>query len=146
MEREPIKELVNRLEQELIRMGYAEGTLNYYRVNWKRILAHFDNIGETCFSEALAMEYVDNKCGFFEKERCGTLTQSNIYLFRIVRMMGDFAQHGTVLRRYMRSLSRVNDALNKEMLDKYSFIYTKTASHRLTTLFIPIEFNYYDKL
>jgi len=119
MERLPIKKLINHLEQELIRMGYAESTLNYYRTNWKKIVAHFDALDETYFSEAIAMEYVDNKCGFFEKEQAGTLTQSNIYLFRIVRMIGDFAQHGTVLRRYMRSLSRVNDPLNQELLDKF---------------------------
>ena len=120
MERLPIKELLNKLEKELQRMSYAEATLDYYRVNWKRIIAHFDDIGETYFSETIAMQYVDSKCGFFEKEQAGTLTQSNIYLFRIVRMMGDFAQHGTVLRRYMRSLSRVNDPRNQELLAKFS--------------------------
>jgi site-specific recombinase XerD len=119
MKQLPIKELVNQLEQELKRMGYAESTLNYYRINWKRIVAHFEEIGESHFSEAVAMQYVDNKCGFFEKERNGTLTQSNIYLFRIVRMMGDFVQHGTVLRRYSRSLSRINDPQNQQVLDKF---------------------------
>ena len=33
MEQLPIKELIQQLEQELQRMGYAEATLNYYRVN-----------------------------------------------------------------------------------------------------------------
>jgi len=119
MERQTIRELINNLERELTRMGYAEATLNYYRVNWKMIITHFEEIGEAYFSEATAMEYVDKKCDFFKKEQAGTLTQSNIYLFRIVRMMGDFQQHGTVLRRYKRSLSRVNDTLNQEMLDKF---------------------------
>ena len=67
MERLTIKELVNKLEQELVRMGYAEATLNYYRTNWKMIIAHFDKIGEDCFSETTAMEYVDKKCDFFKK-------------------------------------------------------------------------------
>jgi len=119
MERLSMKELVPRLEQELIRMGYAEGTLKYYRANWKMITAHFDELGEAYFSEALAMEYADKKCNFFEKERSGTLTQSNAYMFHIVRMMGDFAQHGTVLRRYARSLSRVNEQMNREMLGTF---------------------------
>jgi site-specific recombinase XerD len=101
-------------------MGYAEATLNYYRINWKRITAHFEEIGEPYFSEATAMRSVDSKCGFFEKEQNGALTQSNIYLFRIVRMMGDFAQHGTVLRRYKRSLSRVNAPFNQKMRDKFA--------------------------
>jgi len=110
---------VPRLEQELIRMGYAEVTLKFYRNNWKKITAHFDEIGEIYFSEEIAMKYVDNKSDLFEKERTGKLTQSNAYLFRIVRMLGDFAQHGTVLRRYIRSLSRVNNSQNREILDKF---------------------------
>ena len=106
MERQTIRKLVNNLEQELIRMGYAEATLNYYRTNWKMIVDHFERIGEDYFSETTAMEYIDKKCDFFKKEQAGELTQSNIYLFRIIRMMGDYQQHGTVLRRYERSLSR----------------------------------------
>ena len=132
MKKTTIRDLVNRLEQELIRMGYAEGTLNYYRVNWKRIINHFDEMGETYFTEATAMQYVDNKCDFFKKEEAGTLTQSNIYLFRIVRMMGDFQQHGTVLRRYSRGLSRVNEPLNLEMLDKFK-IHCKANDYAVST-------------
>jgi len=120
MEKTTVKELVSRLEQELIRQGYKEATLNYYRTNWKRIAAYFDERGEEFFSEAVAMEYVYKKCDFFAKEKNGKLTQSNIYLFRIVRMMGDFAQHGVVLRRYMRSLSRVNNEFHKQCLDGFA--------------------------
>jgi site-specific recombinase XerD len=133
MEQLPMKELIKRLEQELIRMGYAEATLNYYRVNWKRIEAHFEALGETYFSEAIAMKYVDDKCGFFEKEQSGKLTQSNIYLFRIVRMIGDFQQYGTVLRRYMRSLSRVNNTQNLKLLDEFG-IYCKANEYAVSTL------------
>jgi len=132
MERLPIKDLVVRLEKELQRMGYAESTLDYYRTNWKKIISHFDELGETFFSETVAMHYVDNKCNFFEKERTGTLTQSNIYLFRIIRMMGDFAQHGTVLRRYTRSLSRINNSLNQEILEKFKN-HCKASDYALST-------------
>jgi integrase len=132
MEQLPIKELVRHLEQELIRMGYAEATLNYYRVNWKRIEAYFDELGETHFSEAVAMKYVDNKCSFFEKEQAGELTQSNVYLFRIVRMMGDFQQHGTVLRRYHRSLSRVNNLSNQDLLNKFK-AHCQTSGYAIST-------------
>ena len=132
MERPTIKELVKNLENELVRMGYAEGTLKYYRANWKMIIDHFEKIGEDYFSEAKAMEYVDNKCDFFRKEQAGELTQSNIYLFRIIRMMGDYQQHGTVLRRYERSLSRVNVPLNREMLDKFK-TYCKNSEYAVST-------------
>ena len=132
MEQMKIRELINNLEHELIRMGYAEGTLKYYRTNWKMIISHFERIGEEYFSEPIAMEYVDKKCDFFRKEQAGELTQSNIYLFRIIRMMGDFQQHGTVLRRYMRSLSKVNDPLNLEMLDKFG-IHCKNSENAIST-------------
>ena len=85
MEKRPIRELIAHLEQELIRVGYKEGTLGFYRDNWKRIIAYFDEIGEQYYSESVAMEYVDRKCDFFAKEKAGLLTQSNIYLFRIIR-------------------------------------------------------------
>jgi len=132
MEKMTVKELIERLEKELIRMGYAEATLNYYRVNWKRIVAHFEKIGEDYFTESTAMDYVDSKCDFFKKEQADELTQSNIYLFRIVRMMGDFQQHGTVLRRYSRSLSRVNDPLNREMIEKFG-VYCKNSEYSVST-------------
>ena len=120
MKKLPIKELITLLEQELIRQGYKEATMNYYRNNWKRIIEYFDDCGEQFFSENVAMEYVDRKCDFFAKEKAGLLTQSNIYLFRIVRMMGDYQQHGVVLRRYTRSLSRVNDTFNNSCLDAFT--------------------------
>jgi site-specific recombinase XerD len=47
-------------------------------------------------------------------------------------MMGDFQQHGTVLRRYMRSLSRVNIPLNLEMLDKFTD-YCKNSEYAVST-------------
>jgi site-specific recombinase XerD len=119
MENRPIRELINSLEQEMLRMGCKDATLTYYRDNWKRIITHFDEHGEQFFSEAMAMRYVDEKCGFFAKEKAGLLTQSNIYLFRIVRMIGDFQQHGFVMRRYHRSLSRVNDPKNLMLLERF---------------------------
>jgi len=115
----PIRELITLLEQELSRVGYKDATLKYYRDNWKRIIAYFDKHNEQIFSESVAMQYVDSKCDFFAKEKAGLLTQSNIYLFRIIRMMGDFQQHGTVLRRYQRSLSRVSKSEHLSLLVRF---------------------------
>jgi site-specific recombinase XerD len=132
MEKETLKELINRLEKELIRVDYKESTLMYYRVNWARLINYFESQGETFFSEALAMEYVDRKCGFFAKEQAGLLTQSNIYLLRIVRMIGDFQQHGVVSRRYMRSLSRVNEQEHLDLLEAFGS-YCKTCDYSNST-------------
>ena len=120
MQKVSVTELTRLLAQELIRQGYKDTTLKYYRDIWKRIAAYFEEHCEVYFSETVAMEYVDSKCDYFAKEKAGLLTQSNSYLFRVVRMLGDFQQHGVVQRRYMRSLSRVNDAFNKQCLETFS--------------------------
>jgi site-specific recombinase XerD len=114
-----LKELIASLEKEMIRVGYKEPTLCYYRGIWKRLISYFDSHGEVYFTEALAMQYVDEKCNFFMKEKEGLLTQSNIYLFRIVRMLGDFKHHGSILRRSQRSLSKINNTANLDILSKY---------------------------
>lgn len=132
MEKLAVPQLIILLEQELIRQGYKDATLNYYRDIWKRIAAYFEERGEVYFSEAVAMEYVDGKCDFFAKEKAGLLTQSNIYLFRVVRMMGDFQQHGVVLRRYMRSLSRINGEFNRRCLESFA-VYCKTNEYAAST-------------
>jgi integrase len=60
------------------------------------------------FSLDVAMAWVDAACGFFDKERAGTLKPNDIYLFRVAQMLGDYAAHGAVLRRYSRSVSKLD--------------------------------------
>jgi len=119
MEKVSLQELVKLLEQELIRVGYKDATLSYYRSYWEKIIDYFESKEEKFYSEAVAMEYVNSKCDFFAKEKAGLLTQSNIYLFRIIRMLGDFQQHGVIARRYMRSLSRVNEKSHLEVSESF---------------------------
>ena len=102
-------------------MHYKEATLNYYRVNWIRLIHYFESRNEEFFSEAVAMEYVDEKCDFFAKEKSGLLTQSNIYLFRIIRMIGDFQSHGTVSRRYEKP-PRINEPEHIKLLEVLTHI------------------------
>jgi hypothetical protein len=54
------------------------------------------------------MAWVDAACGFFDKERAGTLKPNDIYLFRVAQMLADYAVHGVVLRRYSRSVSKLD--------------------------------------
>jgi integrase len=60
------------------------------------------------FSLDVAMAWVDASCGFFEKERSGTLKANDVYLFRVAQMFGDYAVHGAVLRRYSRSVDKLS--------------------------------------
>ena len=119
MKQNDLKETISLLEKELIRMHYKETTINYYRRLWKLLIRYFDDRNEKCFSEATAMDFVDSKCNFYEKEKNGLLTQSNMYLFRMVRMVGDFQLTGTVPRRYANSLSKVNSPEHIAILENF---------------------------
>ena len=102
-------ELVSGLDAELVRLGYKPSTLKWYRGCWRRLERYFASRGAREFSLDIAMAWVDVACGgFFEKEQAGMLKQTDVYLFRVAAMLDDFAVHGSVLRRYSRSVSKLS--------------------------------------
>ena len=64
------------------------------------------------------MAWVDQACGFFAKEQAGTLKPNDIYLFRVAAMLGEYEAHGAVLRRYSRSVSKL-DAAGAEAIARF---------------------------
>jgi integrase len=104
-----VSELVIALDAELVRLGYRPSTLKWYRGYWRRLERWFAAQGVEEFSLDVAMAWVDEACGgFFAKEQAGTLKQTDVYVFRVAAMLDDFAVHGSVLRRYSRSVSKLN--------------------------------------
>jgi len=103
-----VSELVSGLDAELRRLGYKGPTLAWYRRCWRRLESFFAAHGVEEFSLDLAMAWVEEACGFFEKERSGTLKANDVYLFRVAQMLGDYATHGAVLRRYNRSVDKLS--------------------------------------
>lgn len=99
--------LVSGLDGELVRLGYVDSTMVWYRGCWRRLEKWFAARGVEEFSRDLALTWVDETCGFFAKEQAGTLKPSDIYLFRVAQMLGDYAVHGAVLRRYSRTVDRL---------------------------------------
>ena len=99
--------LVSDLDAELVRQGYKASTMVWYRGCWRRLERFFAARGVEEFSRDLALAWVDEACGFFDKEQAGTLKPTDVYLFRVAQMLGDYAVHGAVLRRYSRSISRL---------------------------------------
>ena len=110
--------LVSGLDVELRRLGYKNSTMVWYRQCWRRLERFFAVRGVEEFSLDLAMTWVDESCGFFEKERSGTLEANDVYLFRVAAMLDDFAAHGAVLRRYSRTVSKL-DAEQIEVLARF---------------------------
>ena len=104
-----VSDLVFGLDAELVRLGYQPSTLKWYRGYWRRLERWFASQGVQEFSLDVAMAWVDEACGgFFAKEQAGTLKQTDVYVFRVAAMLVDFAGHGSVLRRYSRSVSKVS--------------------------------------
>jgi integrase len=99
--------LVSGLDAELLRLGYKESTMVWYRGAWRRLQRYFTARGTEEFSLEVAMAWVDEACGFFAKEQAGTLKQTDVYLFRVAQMLGEYEAHGAVLRRYSRTVSKV---------------------------------------
>ena len=104
-----VSELVSALDAELVRLGYKPSTMVWYRGCWRRLERYFAFRGVQGFSLDVAMAWVDEACGgFFEKEQAGTLKATDVYLFRVAAMLDDFAVHGSVLRRYSRSVTKLS--------------------------------------
>ena len=114
-----VGELVSGLDAELVRLGYKPSTMVWYRGCWRRLERYFASRGVEEFSLDVAMAWVDEACGgFFEKERAGTLKATDVYLFRVAAMLDDFAVHGSVLRRYCRSVGKL-DAEQADVLARF---------------------------
>src|SRR6478609_2026769 len=103
-----VSELVSGLDAELVRRGYKPSTMVWYRGCWRRLEGFFASRGVQEFSLDVAMAWVDQACGFFDKEQAGTLKQTDVYLFRVAAMLDDFAVHGAVLRRYSRTVDKLH--------------------------------------
>lgn len=103
-----VSALVSGLDEELRRLGYKDSTMVWYRGCWRRLERFFATRGVEEFSLDVAMAWVDAACGFFDKERADTLKPNDIYLFRVAQMLGDYEVHGAVLRRYSRSVDKLN--------------------------------------
>jgi len=112
-------ELIHRLESELHRLHYTEGSIAVYRRAWKQIASFLDENGLSSFNEEAGMRFLDVKYGFSESEKTGTLTQYVINQLRIVRMLGDFQQHGSVLRRYYKQKVLLNGEPFQQWLKRF---------------------------
>ncbi|HYB29534.1 MAG TPA: site-specific integrase [Solirubrobacteraceae bacterium] len=114
-----VSELVSALDAELVRLGYKPSTMVWYRGCWLRLERWFVSRGVQEFSLDVAMAWVDEACGgFFEKEQAGTLRATDVYFFRVAAMLDDFAVHGSVLRRYSRTVSKL-DAEQADVLARF---------------------------
>jgi site-specific recombinase XerD len=115
----PFQELTQQLEEALYRLHYTEASIVQYRRMWKRMATFFEQEEIAHFSEEAGMRFLDEQFNFFEREKAGKLTQSITNVLRIVRMLGDFQQHGSILRRYYKQRELLQTEGLKKVLQGY---------------------------
>jgi integrase/recombinase XerD len=116
----PFRELTAQLEKELYRLHYSQGSIKFYRQMWRRITLFLESENVDHFTEEIGLSFLDKEFNFFELEKEKKLTQSTINVFRIVRMLGDFQQHGCILRRYYKQKELLQNDKFKETLQLYA--------------------------
>src|SRR6266568_3855062 len=95
-------ELLYDLEQEMLRLGYTNGSMQFYRRQWHKLLQFAKNQGDIYYSEQLGIAFVEKYYQILEKNINCTFLQSEVQKLRIIRMIGDFQLHNTILRRYYK--------------------------------------------
>ncbi len=102
MQKKLLVELLLNLEQEMLRLGYTEGTMKFYRRRWQSLIQYAQKQGEIYYSEQLGIDFVEEHFHILEKDSKCHLSQAETQKLRVIRVIGDFQLHQTVLRRYYK--------------------------------------------
>src|SRR5665648_662626 len=130
MQIKPLKELFQGLDQEMLRLGYTEGSMNFYHSRWRKLTMFAEEKGEICYSEKLGIDFIEKHFHILEKDFEGTLTQAEVQNLRIIRMIGDFQLHHTVLRRYYKHKQILTDPYFIEINARFKPVsYTHLRAH-----------------
>jgi integrase/recombinase XerD len=109
MEIKLLSELLNELEQEMLRLGYTIGSMTFYRRRWDMLRQYADARGERYYSENLGLGFLETNFKILQNEKTRLLTQNEVQEMRIIRMIGDFQLHHTILRRYYKHKEILTD-------------------------------------
>jgi len=102
MQKKSLAKLIHDLEQEMLRLGYTYGSMQFYRRRWRNLLQFAQERGENFYSERLGMDFIEKHLHILENDFKYPLSQSKTQELRIIRMIGDFQLHHTILRRYYK--------------------------------------------
>ncbi len=102
MEKQILSNLLADLELELLRLGYTEGSMRFYRNRWKKLLTFAGKQGESYFTEQLGIDFVNQYFDIAQDDFRRTLSQAQTQDLRVIRMIGDYQLHHSILRRYQK--------------------------------------------
>jgi site-specific recombinase XerD len=123
---------VAEVERELIRLKYSKVSLDFYRWNWHRLIRFAESRGHTYFSEQVGIDYLKH-LNVLEKHANEKLSPKQVQNLRIIRMLGDFQLHGTILRRRHKHRSLLCNRYFIRILDKFRE-YCESRSFARTTV------------
>ena len=133
MQKEPLTKLLHDLEQEMLRLGYTEGSMKFYRRRWQMLLQFAQERGETHYSEQMGIDFVEKHFHILEKDFKRPLSQSETQELRIIRMIGDFQLHHTVLRRYYKHKKILTDPQLIEVSSRFKQYCVEKDYSKVTT-------------
>lgn len=102
MKKQSLVKLLYDVEQELLRLGYTKGSMKFYRHQWKKLLQFANDRGEIYYTEPLGLSFIETHYHILEKGSNRGLLRSEVQKLRVIRMIGDFQLHRTILRRYYK--------------------------------------------
>lgn len=102
MQKKPLDELIHDLEKEMLRLGYSQGTMQFYRRRWQMLLQFAQERSDTYYTEQLGIDFIENHFQILENDFERKLSQPETQELRVIRMIGNFQLHGTILRRYYK--------------------------------------------
>src|ERR1700722_13534505 len=76
--------------------------MKLYRRRWQMLLRFAEERDEAFFSECLGMDFLEKHFHILEKDSSRKLSQAEVQEIRIIRTIGDFQLHHTILRRYYK--------------------------------------------
>ena len=109
MQQQTLHELLQDLEQELLRLGYTKGSMTFYRNRWRKLEECADRKGQIYYTEQLGIDFVQEYFGTPQDEFSRTLNQAQTQELRVIRMVGDFQLHHAVLRRSLKHRKLLTD-------------------------------------
>ncbi len=100
MQKQLLTELIHDIEQEMLRLGYSNRSMRFFRRRWKQLLQFAEERRELFYSEQLGIDFLDKNFNLFEKDNNWGLSDEEVQELRVIRMIGDFQLHRTIFRRY----------------------------------------------
>ena len=133
MQKNTLAELIHDVEHEMLRLHYTKGSMQFYHRRWKMLLQFAQERGDIFYSERLGIDFVEQHFQIFEKDLNHTLSQSETQELRVIRMIGDFQLHHTILRRYYKHKEILTEPYFVDISNRFESYCTNKGYSKITT-------------